>query len=165
MQIPPIVVIFTLAALAGRAQPVFYNSQAPQVAFAVSEVHGAAASGNPGRDRGIRDLASDSSALRFVIAADAPESAELARSLGVAPLKNGAPQSYAIRRREQRGRVTIAVLGADPYGRDVRRARPRGSDPPRHRQRDSRFRPLAAHCRAGNQVQYPPRPPHANLFG
>ena len=46
----------------------------------------------------------------------ADESKALAQTLRVAPLKTAAPQSYAIRRTEARGRVTIAVLGADPVG-------------------------------------------------
>ena len=61
-------------------------------------------------------MASDTSSLRFVIAADAAESKALAQLLGVAPLKSASPQSYAVRRQDQRGRVTIAVLGADPVG-------------------------------------------------
>jgi hypothetical protein len=116
MKISTFLLIPALTGLALNAQPVFYDSKAPQVAFAVSEIHRTVAANDRGRGAAIRDLASDSSALRFVIAADASESRVLARSLGVAPLKQDTPQSYAIRRREQRGRVTIAVLGADPTG-------------------------------------------------
>ena len=64
----------------------------------------------------MRDLTSDNRSLRFAIAADADESKALAQTLRVVSLKTNAPQSYAIRRTEARGRVTIAVLGADPIG-------------------------------------------------
>src|SRR5690242_7560457 len=116
MKISTILLIPALTGFAIHSQPVFYDSKAPQVAFAVSEIHRAGPAKDRSRDRAIRELTSDSSTLGFVIAADGVESSALARSLGVAPLKQDTPQSYAIRRREQRGRVTIAVLGADPTG-------------------------------------------------
>jgi hypothetical protein len=99
-----------------NAQPVFYDSKAPQVSFAASEIRHAFAPNAPSADRAIRDLASDTSGVRFVIAGDAAESKALAQRLGVAPLSNAGPQCYAIRRQEQRGRLTFAVLGADPSG-------------------------------------------------
>jgi hypothetical protein len=99
-----------------NAQSVFYDSKAPQVSFAASEIRHAFAPNAPSAHRAIRDLASDTSAVRFVIAGDAAESKGLAQRIGVAPLRNAGPQSYAIRRQEQRGRLTIAVLGADPSG-------------------------------------------------
>jgi hypothetical protein len=99
-----------------NAQPVFYDSKAAQVSFAASEIRHAFAPNAPSAGHAIRDLASDTSAVRFVIAGDAAESKALAQRLGVVPLKNAGPQSYAIRRQEQRGRLTIAVLGADPSG-------------------------------------------------
>ena len=98
------------------AQPVFHDSQAPQVAFAVTEIDRASGSKRAASVHAIRDLSSDTSSLRFAIAADAAESKALAQRLRVAPLKTTALQSYAIRRAETAGRVTIAVLGADPAG-------------------------------------------------
>ncbi len=99
-----------------NAQPVFYDSNAPQVSFAASEIRHAFAPNASSADHVIRDLASDRSPVRFVIAGDAAECNALAQRLGVVSLKNAGPQSYAIRRQEQRGRLTIAVLGADPSG-------------------------------------------------
>lgn len=99
-----------------NAQAVFYDSKAPQVSFAASEIHRAFATGAASADRAIRDLASDTSPTRVVIAGDAVESRTLAQRLGIAPLKSTASQSYGIRRLEQRGRLTIAVLGADASG-------------------------------------------------
>ena len=99
-----------------HAQPVFHDSQAPQVSFASAEIARALGLKRATADQGIRDLNSFAGSLRFAIAADAAESNALARTLHVAPLKTTAPQAYAIRRAEQRGRVTIAVLGADVNG-------------------------------------------------
>ena len=98
------------------AQPVFHDSKAPQVSFAASEIRHAFAPNAPSADRALRELPSDTSPLRVVIAGDAAESKAIAQRLGVAPPRNAGPQCYAIRRIEQRGRVTIAILGADPSG-------------------------------------------------
>src|SRR5437763_15947740 len=94
-----------------RAQSVFHDSHAPQVSFASAEIGRALGPKRATPDRDMRDLTSDNSSLRFAIAAGA-ESKAVEQTLGVAPLKTTAPQSYAIRRTEARGRVTIAVLGA-----------------------------------------------------
>src|SRR2546423_4005009 len=99
-----------------RAQPVFHDSQAPQVAFASAEIARALGPKRAAADHGLRDLSSAAGSLRFAIAGDAAESNALAQTLHVAPLNTTAPQAYAIRRAEQRGRVTIAVLGADANG-------------------------------------------------
>src|SRR5436305_12269543 len=99
-----------------RAQPVFHDSQAAQVAFASAEIARALGPKRAAADHGLRDLSSSAGSLRFAIAGDAAESNALAQTLHVAPLNTRAPQAYAIRRAEQRGRVTIAVLGADANG-------------------------------------------------
>jgi hypothetical protein len=99
-----------------RAQSVFHDSDAPQVSFASAEIGRALGPQRAKPDRSMQDLASDKSSLRFAIAAGAHESKALAQTLRVAPLKTTTPQSYAIRRTEARGRVTIAVLAADPVG-------------------------------------------------
>jgi hypothetical protein len=98
------------------AQSVFHDSHAPQVSFASAEIDRALGPQRAKPDRGMQDLKSDNSSLRFAIAAGADESKALAQALRVAPLKTTVPQSYAIRRAEARGRVTIVVLGADPVG-------------------------------------------------
>lgn len=113
MKIGACLLLLTMAG-AVDAQPVFYDSKAPQVAFAVADIH--RASSGPANDRAIRDLAPDRSRLRIVIAGDAAESSALARTLKLAPLKNSGSQCYAIRKQQQSGRVTIAVLGADAVG-------------------------------------------------
>ncbi|HXS93952.1 MAG TPA: hypothetical protein VN736_05060 [Candidatus Limnocylindrales bacterium] len=99
-----------------RAQPVFHDSQAAQVSFASSEIARALGPKRATADHALSDLSSSASSLRFAIAADAAESKALAQTLHVAPLRTTTPQSYAIRRTEQRGRVTIAVLAADANG-------------------------------------------------
>ena len=99
-----------------RAQPVFHDSQSPQVSFASGEIARSLGPKRAAADRALRDLTSFAGSLRFAIAADAAESNALAQTLHVAPLKAMAPQAYAIRRAELRGRVTIAVLGADANG-------------------------------------------------
>src|SRR3954453_14151420 len=83
-----------------RAQSVFHDSHAPQVSFASAEIGRALGPQRATPDRGMRDLTSDNSSLRFAIAAGADESKALAQTLRVAPLKTTAPQSYAIRRTE-----------------------------------------------------------------
>lgn len=99
-----------------RAQPVFHDSQTPQVSFASAEIARGLGPKRATADHGLRDLSSFASSLRFAIAGDAAESNALAQTLHVAPLHTTAPQTYAIRRAEQRGRVTIAVLGPDANG-------------------------------------------------
>jgi hypothetical protein len=116
MKIRAVLLLSGLAGVGIYAQPVFYDSKAPQVSFAVSEIRRALAAKGPAAGGAIREMASDASPLRFVIAADAAESKALAQRLGVAPLKNASPQSYAVRRQVASGRLTIAVLGADPAG-------------------------------------------------
>jgi len=96
-----------LTVLIVNAQPVFYDSKAPQVSFGASEIRHAFAPSAPSADRAIRDLACDTSPVRFVIAGDAGDAAEsktLAQQLGLAPLKNAGPQCYAIRRQERGAR-------------------------------------------------------------
>ena len=111
--------LFLLAGLVCRglnAQPaaVFYDARLPQIAFAASEIHRAFAAGGVSQtDFIVGQLSSNSSPLRLVLVAGPTESQALARSLGVAPLKSTGSQSYAIRRQERGGRVTLAVLGAD----------------------------------------------------
>lgn len=108
-----------VAAGALEAQPVFFDSKAPQVAFAVAEIHRAESGTRPenAKDGALRDLAADRSRERFVIAGDAAESRALAQRLKMPPLKSSAAQSYAIRRQAgPGGRLTLAVLGADPVG-------------------------------------------------
>ena len=100
-----------------RAQPVFRDSQSPQVSFASAQIARALGPKRATADHRLRDLNSFAGSLRFAIAGDAAESNALAaETLHVAPLSTTAPQAYAIRRAEQRGRVTIAVLGADANG-------------------------------------------------
>ena len=69
-----------------RAQSVFHDSHAPQVSFASDEIGRALGPQRTTPDRGMRDLTSDNSSLRFAIAAGADESKALAQTLGAAPL-------------------------------------------------------------------------------
>ena len=54
-----------------RAQSVFHDSHAPQVSFASAEIGRAFGPQRATPDRGMRDLTSDNSSLRFAIAAGA----------------------------------------------------------------------------------------------
>ena len=57
-----------------RAQSVFHDSDAPQVSFAAAEIARALGLQRAAPDRAMRDLTSDTSSLRFAIAAGADES-------------------------------------------------------------------------------------------
>ncbi|MEO8593520.1 MAG: carbohydrate-binding family 6 protein [Candidatus Solibacter sp.] len=116
MTIRVVLLLSVLAGVPSHAQPVFCDSKAPQVSFGAAEIRRVLGPKAPAANRAIGEIASDSSPLRFVLAADAAESKALAQELGVAPLKVSSSQSYAIRRQERRGRLTIAVLAADPVG-------------------------------------------------
>src|SRR3954447_2669844 len=74
-----------------HAQSVFHDSHALQVSFASAEISRALGPQRATPDRGMRDLTSDASSLRFAIAAGADESKALAQTLRVAPLKTTAP--------------------------------------------------------------------------
>ena len=71
-----------------RAQPVFHDSHAPQVSFASAEIARALGPKRATPDRGLRDLNSDTSSLRFAIAADAAESNALAQTLRRRPAED-----------------------------------------------------------------------------
>jgi len=89
----------------------------PQVAFAASEIqrayvrHGASLV-----ETGLDQLGKKAGSIQFVIAAGPEQSREAARALGVDAPANSDPQSYAIRRKESGGGVTLAVLSADADG-------------------------------------------------
>src|ERR1035441_8905432 len=61
-----------------RAQPVFHDSQAPQVSFASAQIARALGAKRATADHGLRDLNSFAGSLRFAIAGDAAESNALA---------------------------------------------------------------------------------------
>jgi hypothetical protein len=98
------------------AQPIFHDSSSQQVSFAAAEVGRALRSKRATPDRALRDLSSDSSSLRFAIAAGAAESKALPQTLRVAPMKFDAAQAYSIRWAQTGAGVTVAVLGADRRG-------------------------------------------------
>ena len=50
------------------------------------------------------------------LAGSAEESAQLAASLNLRPLKHTSPQSYSVRKQTAEGKTTYIVLGADPAG-------------------------------------------------
>jgi len=108
---------------AGAQVELLYAPEKPQVEFASSEIraaltaHGDAciphsldALGTPGK-------ASTAESIRIVLASSLEESRHVAKTLGVDPLKTATvAQSYAIRRQSAAGRITYAVLAADPVG-------------------------------------------------
>jgi hypothetical protein len=88
----------------------FYNHGVPAVAFAAAEIHKAYASrGETLVERPIETVAGSAS---LVIAVGRAESDRVAASLGLAALKSGKPQSYAIRKHG----ATIVVLSSDAAG-------------------------------------------------
>ena len=112
-----VVVLFGLLSAGAKAQPVFHDSKAPQVSFAVSEIRrNFGATGSAVTEPAIGALNGDRGTLRFAIAVGTAECASLAQVLEAAPLKDARPQSYAIRKQVKNGRTTIAILGADANG-------------------------------------------------
>ena len=107
----------------GAQVELLYAADKPQVEFASSEIcaaltargdacipHFLDALGTPWK-------ASTVESIRIVLASSAEESRHIAETLGVDPLKTAAvAQSYAIRRQSAAGRITYAVLAADPVG-------------------------------------------------
>src|SRR3984957_15769763 len=119
MKLTGVFVLIGLICRGLNAQPaaVFYDAKSPQISFAASEIRRAFAPGGVSQtDFTVGQLSSNSSPLRLVLVAGPTASQSLARSLGVAPLKNAGSQSYAIRRQEKGGRVTLVVMGADAEG-------------------------------------------------
>jgi hypothetical protein len=112
--------VLLLTGLAGAvagAQPVFHDSKAPQVSFGISEIRRSlGGKGSAVTEPAIGAMGGDRSALRFAIAVGPAECGSIALVLGAPQFKDTRPQSYAIRRQEKDGRVTIAVLGADANG-------------------------------------------------
>jgi len=103
----------------GYAQPValFSDTGGGPVTFAATEFRSAqSVKGVRLVELGLDALGADTSPLRFVIVVGRSQSQRLSSQLGIATLKNDAPQSYSIRRSNKDGRTTIAVLGADATG-------------------------------------------------
>ena len=95
----------------------FSDASAGPVSFAATEIRNAqSAKGGSLVELGLDGLAADRTPRRFVIAVGPSQSQRLSSQLGMAPLQSDSPQSYGIRRSTQDGRVTFAVLGADPAG-------------------------------------------------
>jgi hypothetical protein len=108
---------------AGARVELLYASDKPQVEFASSEIRAAlTARGDACVPHSLDALltprkASSAESIRIVLASSAEESRHVAETLGVDPLKTAAiAQSYAIRRQSSAGRITYAVLAADPVG-------------------------------------------------
>jgi hypothetical protein len=112
-------VVFLAPALAAQPQPwrLVYDASIPQVRFAATEIRQACvARGCTFSEEPPGAITQPSGAVRIVIAAGPEGSRQAATALGVAPLDNQTPQSYAIRRVERPGSLTLAVLGADSVG-------------------------------------------------
>lgn len=91
-----------------------YDSAAPEVRFAASEIR--RARGGTLSEAPLSLLAQPAGPVRLVIASGGEACARVAAALGVKPLGAQSPQSYGIRRAAREGGVTIAVLGADGAG-------------------------------------------------
>ncbi|MCX7011367.1 MAG: hypothetical protein NTW86_02155 [Candidatus Sumerlaeota bacterium] len=95
----------------------YYRSGSPQVEFAASEIQQAAkAAGIPCRVMSVEELPKARDGACIAIAATADDSRALEKGLGIAPLSNASPQSYAIRRKAEGATDAWAVLGADAAG-------------------------------------------------
>ena len=133
-----------------------YAPNQPQTAFAATEIHKAyAAAGKSIIESGLTQLANDTLPLRIVIAADPQQAAALARTLGVAPMKNASAQSYSIRRQVKPGAVSIAVLAADATGAMYGGLDIAEAVQPWHPRRPGRFGPRSAHHRRGIKFNVP----------
>ena len=111
--------LLTISCCAGFAADtaLFYDQRVPQTAFAASEIRRAyVAAGQGFTESPISRLDGNTSSLRIVIVSDGPQSAKLAASLGISPLKGSTGQSYAIRRQIKGGKTVIAVLAPEATG-------------------------------------------------
>ncbi|MCL6546492.1 MAG: hypothetical protein K6T61_14815 [Bryobacteraceae bacterium] len=114
-----LLLVFLAPVLAAQPQPwrLVYDASIPQVRFAASEIRQACVSrGCTLSEEPLSAIIQPSGAVRIVIAAGPDSSRQAAAALGVAPLDIQTPQSYAIRRAERAGGLTLAVLGADNVG-------------------------------------------------
>lgn len=111
-----ILVALCLCPQAGAATKanLFYKDGVPQVQFAAKEIRAALGGAAPRSD--LDEASAKGDGLRIILASDAGESSLIAARLGLAPLHNMAPQSYAIRVKRAGKQTTIAVLAADPIG-------------------------------------------------
>lgn len=111
--------VFLASALAAQPQPwrLVYDPDIPQLRFAASEIRSACVTrGCALTEEPWSAFGQPSGAPRIILAAGSDSSRQAAAALGVPPLETQAPQSYAIRRSERAGGLTLAVLGADSVG-------------------------------------------------
>ncbi len=87
----------------------------PQVQFAISEIR-LALGQTAAVVHNVAELRKTGAGTRIVLASGAESCRRVASTLGMAPAKAGAGQSYAIRKLAQNGESTYAVLGADAAG-------------------------------------------------
>ena len=100
----------------GRDSVAIVASREAPVVFAVAEIRAALKKvGRPGVETGAEAVGHDYGTV-IVIAAGAEQAKRAAETLGVAPPKSDAPQSYAIRVKEREGQTVYVVLGADNVG-------------------------------------------------
>lgn len=96
----------------------FYSAGKPQVEFAVGEIRAALTAHQ--KSAAICDLgalALRREPLKLVLASSVKESRRVAVALGLEPrVPNTNPQAYSIRRHDQAGRITYAVLASDAVG-------------------------------------------------
>ncbi len=99
-------------------RPVLFRDHAlPQVAFAASEIQRAyVRKGVSLIETGLDQLDESLGPVQLVIASGPEQSRRVAEALGVDAPTSTDPQSYAIRRNETSGSVTLAVLSADEDG-------------------------------------------------
>ncbi len=92
-----------------------YDTRDPQLRFAASEIRRAAVVRNQALSEEPLNALDRPVALRIVLAAGA-DARKVAHVLQLKPPESNLPQSYAIRRSERPGQLTLAVLGADSTG-------------------------------------------------
>src|ERR1039458_7866432 len=107
----------SLAAPAKTEVSLFYNHTVPPAEFAVRDISRALeGNGDSANLKNLETAASATGTTRLFLASSAEEAKRVAGELGLAPLKSGAPQSYALRRKVSAGQTNYVVLGADADG-------------------------------------------------
>ncbi|HXR09081.1 MAG TPA: hypothetical protein VN765_17210 [Candidatus Acidoferrum sp.] len=109
-------IMASLVASAKTEVSLFYNHTFPPVEFAARDIAKALeAKGNSAILKNL-ETAAPAAGTSIIVASSAEEARRIAGKLGLAPVKSGASQSYALRRKVSAGQTNYVVLGADAAG-------------------------------------------------
>jgi hypothetical protein len=103
--------------LAADEIALLYDRSIPQVGFAAREIRRAIeAKGDSLVEKDVKELSQTKNAVRLVLVAGQDEAKGLAAEMGLAPMKQSAPQAYGLRKQVAAKQTTHIVLGADAVG-------------------------------------------------